>query len=51
VYCHSDIIDNKTKLQPQKIISVNNTISAIYKTFYNSDRTNGNKIAIKQSSK
>ena len=47
----NDIIYNKTKFELQKIIGVNNTISAIYKTFHNHDRTNGNKIAVKSSSK
>jgi len=49
---HNDIIYNKTKfIRLQKTTSVTNTISVIYKTFYSSDRSNGNKIAVKQSSK
>jgi len=51
VSCYGDIIYNKTKFQLRKIIRVNNTISVIYKTFYNFGRINGNKIAVKQSSK
>jgi len=48
---HNDIIYNKIKFRLQKTTSVTNTISVIYKTFYSSDRSNGNKIAVKQSSK